>query len=666
MCGISGIINPIGFKLEEILKSTMIIKHRGPNDEGFVSFKSFNSEALCFGGQDTPSEVYESEFQYKPTRPFEKNGNDKIVMALGHRRLSILDLSSAGHQPMSYLDMRYWIVFNGEIYNYLEIRQELQVLGYNFVSNSDTEVILAAYHHWGIECQYKFNGMWAFVLYDSVEKKLFISRDRFGIKPFYYWFAPDGSFCFGSEIKQFTVLSGWKAKLNHQRAFDYLFYSLTDHTDETMFNGVYNVPAGCCFVSSISAIKPNNENKIACTRWYIPKYVGSNYSFDQAKEKFLEIFKSAIDLHLRSDVPVGSALSGGVDSSAIVSYVNILLRQKRKADLQKTFTSCSFDKRYDEKKWVDEVIKHTAVDAHFVYPEGKEVFSLTDKLIWHHDEPYQSQSALLGYHVFEKAKNENVLVLLNGQGADEYLSGYSAFKIFRHNRYLRKLKIRQIFNESEQASVIEKWGYLIRLFYHNIPFKIAEQFSFCTKEYNQKRNLITNCLNYKKTHPYNLIPYKMNSIFNIAYHQLLFEPLQKYLRWEDRNSMAHSVEARVPFLDHRLVEFTTQLPVYFLDSTNESKKIMFQALKDILPEAIRNRKDKKGFITPEERWFKDDFYDEFIEYFKSNVQFSQGIINEKNAIEYMFKVKSGTLKFDYTYWRIILFCVWMKVFKVSL
>lgn len=667
MCGISGIINPNGFKIEEILVSTNIIHYRGPDDEGFVIFNNFSAEPICLGGKNTPVEVFESGYNYKPTQSIENHVNDLAVIAFGHRRLSILDLSPAGHQPMSYLDDRYWIVFNGEIYNFIEIRNELLELGHKFVSNSDTEVILSAYHQWGTECQQRFNGMWAFVIYDSVKQKLFMSRDRYGIKPLYYWFAPDGSFVFGSEIKQFTVLPGWNASLNHQRAYDYLFYSLTDHTDETLFQDVYHIPPGCCFLSDISKLKPGKQKKIDYTRWYIPKYVGYKDSFEKAQDEFRELFKSAVEIHLRADVPVGSALSGGLDSSAIVSYVNILLRHKGKAELQKTFSSCSVDERYDEKQWMDAVVKHTAVDAHFVYPKGQDVFKLTEKLIWHQDEPYQSQSAYLGYHVFEMAKKENVIVLLNGQGADEYLCGYSAFKLLRHRQYLKRLKFSSILKDSGTTGFLRQWNYTVRLFYHEIPSIISENVSYLSNNYRMQKKLFSQGkLNYKKTHPYRLISFKQKTIFEIANHQLLFEPLPKYLRWEDRNSMAHSVEARVPFLDHRLVEFTTQLPVDYLDGENETKKIMIYALKGILPEVIRNRKDKKGFITPEQRWFTEDFYDEFITYFKNNVQYSQGIINEKNAMEYLSKVKKGELKFNYTYWRIILFCVWMKVFNVKL
>ena len=667
MCGIAGIINPQGTKIKEIKIACDIIRHRGPDDEGYVFFKNHTAHFTALGGRDTPAEVFRSDYSYNPTQQVSTYFDDEAIVVLGHRRLSIVDLSAAGHQPMSYNNDKYWIVFNGEIYNYIEIRKELINKGYKFASNTDTEVVLAAYQEWGIDCFARFNGMWAFAIYDCYTREIILTRDRYGIKPLYYWISPVGSFCFGSEIKQFTGLQGWKAKLNHQRAYDYLFYSLTDHTDETMFRGVFQIPPGCFFKSEVLKIKPTKDQKINYNRWYYPKYNGYTKSFKEAICEFRDLFKSAVEVHLRSDVPVGSALSGGLDSSAIVSHVNFLLNKKGKVELQKTFSSCSKDQRFDEKKWIDEVVKYTLVDAHFVYPKGQDVFKLTEKILWHQDEPYQSQSAFAAYHVFEKAKKENVIVLLNGQGADEYLSGYGAFRLFRHRQYLSKLKLSELFNEKADVGLNEKYLYILKLFYLEFPFSFTRNISYLTKKYRLYKSIFNDDkLKYKKIHPYSLIPFKQNTIFEIAYHQILFEPLQKYLHWEDRNSMAHSVEARVPFLDHRLVEFTTQLPVDYFDGVNEQKKIMRHALKGILPEVIRNRKDKIGFITPEQRWFIEDFPNEFIDYFKENLKYSQGIIHEKNALKYLINVQKGVEEFDYTYWRIILFCVWMKVFNVEI
>ena len=661
MCGVSGVIAKNLVKIDSFVKMNQIIKHRGPDDEGFVLFS--DSEYKVLGSNDTAKETWEAKGIYLPINKVAQT-TFQAQVAFGHRRLSILDLSPKGHQPMCGDDRRYWITFNGEIYNYIEIRDELIQLGYSFNTDTDTEVIINAYKQWGIDCQHKFNGMWAFAIYDTIEKSIFLSRDRFGIKPLYYWFSTEGDFYFGSEIKQFTALPGWRAVLNKERAFDYLYYALTDHTDETLFKGVYILPPGCSFESKIKNVKSDN-GKITFFKWYHPVTLTTKMSFNEAKAHFLEKFKDSIKLHLRADVPLGSALSGGLDSSSIVSYINILLKQQGKSELQKTFSSCSHDERFDERKWMEEVVKETKVDGHYVYPKGEDIFSLTDKLIWHMDEPYQSQSAFLGYHVFQEAKKNNVIVLLNGQGADEYLSGYANFRILRHKRLLKALKIIKLKNELGSVSKVIS---ILNLFLKDaIPSTYRNKLAF----YNSKNKAFDKIVRIKKLvkekkHPYDTMSYDNRNHVVISKHQLFNEPLQKYLRWEDRNSMAHSIEARVPFLDYRLVEFVHSLPLEYLDAPNLSKRILVEAMKGILPEKVRNRKDKKGFITPEQQWFTIDFKNEFLKLFQDNINYAKGLIDENEAKSYLTQMQKGMIPFDYSYWHIILFCIWMKTFNVEL
>jgi asparagine synthase (glutamine-hydrolysing) len=662
MCGISGAISKNKININSFLRMNQIIKHRGPDDEGFVLFNDSQFEVL--GSNDTAKETWEANGIYLPVNKVEQS-TIQAQVAFGHRRLSILDLSPKGHQPMCGDEERYWITFNGEIYNYIEIRDELIQLGHSFNTDTDTEVILNAYKQWGIECLHKFNGMWAFALYDRIEQSIFLSRDRFGIKPLYYWFSPEGDFYFGSEIKQFTVLPGWRAVLNRDRALDYLYYALMDHTDESLFNGVYILSPGCCFESKIKDVKSEN-GKLHFLKWYNPVTLPSKISFEDAKVQFLEKFKDAIKLHLRADVPVGSALSGGLDSSSIVSYINILLKQQGKSELQKTFSSCSHDERFDERKWMDEVVKETRVDGHFIYPKGGNVFKLTENILWNLDEPYQSQAAYLSNHVFKEASYNKVKVLLNGQGADEYLSGYGAFQRFRHKKLFLKGNFYVLFKEMK--SIKSLTNIFLELIKDNLPMSCL---SFLHKNFRKKHNLdkilnnkIINTKNY--IHPYVLNQYKKTKLLNISEYQIFKDPLQKYLKWEDRNSMAYSVEARVPFLDFRLVEFVRSLPLEYLDEKGLSKKILVESMEGILPEVIRQRKDKKGFITPEEVWFKKDYFEDFVNLFKDNIKYSKGIINEKEAIIFFNDVKTGKIPFSYDYWRIIIFCIWMKIFEIEL
>jgi asparagine synthase (glutamine-hydrolysing) len=666
MCGISGIISQKTFKLIDLKKMTDVIRHRGPDGEGYVGF-GINGAVNVAGGEDTVAEVWNHQSPYQPVRNITEI-EDECKVGFGHRRLSILDLSACGHQPMSYAKQRYWITFNGEIYNYRELQQELASLGHDFHSHSDTEVILAAYKEWGAACLDHFSGMWAFAIYDVLNQELFLARDRFGIKPLYYWFSPEGSFAFASEIKQFTTLPGWAAKINPQRAYDYLVYSITDHTEETMFDGVFQVPGGHYFKARIKDLAPLAQRKIKTQKWYDLTYRQYSGTFDEAAAGFNRLFKKAVDLHLRSDVPVGSALSGGLDSSAIVCEVNNILKSQGAEGLQKTFSSCATDERYTEKKWVDIVVEQTKVDAHYVYPKPEEVFTLMSELTWLHDEPYQSQSAFLGYHVFKLAAANGVKVLLNGQGADEYLGGYGQFTTSRYHEKFKKLDWLGLLKDlrlSGRYNPVSYKSFFKNLLYSFAPSALRKKLANSLGSYNQIKTLINNkALKASSLHPFEAIPVQQTSVQEVSKHFTFYSTLPKYLKWEDRNSMASSVEARVPFLDHNLVEFTYNLPDDYLEFGGETKRVLRYGLEDILPEKIRNRKDKKGFITPEERWVKEDNPELFRIKIKDEIELSNGIINPA-ALQYFDDIVSSKIPFDYTYWRIIQFGDWMRVFNLS-
>jgi asparagine synthase (glutamine-hydrolysing) len=444
--------------------------------------------------------------------------------------------------------------------------------------------------------------------------------------------------------------------LNKPRALDYLYHAQTDHTEESLFKGVYSIPPSHYVFLDVEKVK-ENVFKLEPVKWYNVNIIKSKQTFKEAKNEFLNKFKDSVELHLRADVPIGSALSGGLDSSSIVSYINILLKKENKTDLQKTFSSCSEDPRYDERSWMEEVVKETLVDGHYVYPKGEDVFKLTEKLIWFMDEPYQSQSAFLGYHVFMEAKKNNVVVLLNGQGADEYLSGYGAYKRIRQNNLIKKFEFKQLYAEiNKPISFIRFILVSILNKFPSVKQKISPNIQFKNVINHKILGAKSGILNYNN----------INCHVNISKMQLLVDPLPRYLRWEDRNSMAHSVEARVPFLDYRLIEFVHSLPLNYLDAPHQSKHILVEALKGILPEKVRNRKDKKGFITPEQKWFMTEFCDDFIKLFEDNVIYAKGTIDKQEGIKYLNNMQKGKVPFDYSYWRITLFCVWMKTFNVEI
>jgi asparagine synthase (glutamine-hydrolysing) len=665
MCGISISISPSNkINIAEFEKQNSIINHRGPDDEGYVFFDK-NNNFMAVGGNDTPQEVYESTLLYSPKGKINEMSGD-YSLALGHRRLSIIDVSPYGHMPMSNSESKLWITFNGEIYNYLEIREELMELGHIFNTQTDTEVILAAYKEWGIECQNKFNGMWAFAIFNTDTNKLFVSRDRFGIKPLYYWLSPSGNLFLASEIKQFTVLNEWKSQLNHQRAYDYLFYSLTDHTDETLFQNVYSFSPGHFAEININATQSINE-RISILKWYNPILTNFTGTYKEACTKFNSLFKRAASLNLRADVKVGSALSGGLDSSAIVCEINKVLVDQHKSSLQETFSSCSVIARFDEKKWIDVVLNQTNAVSHIIYPDPNNIFTQTETIIWHMDEPYQSQSVFLGNNIFKESKDNNVKVLLNGQGADEYLSGYEEFNLYRKFDLLKKAKLKKLLRELKLSGSSAFISFFKYTSFRILPDFINNILSIRNQKYKQINKLINGAnLKFIRTNPVASLQSKSNSTKIIVNKQIYINPLQKYLRWEDRNSMQFGVEARVPFLDHNLVEFAMQMPIDYLDSPKYSKKLLRDSLMDILPVEITLRKDKMGFTTPEENWFKEAHYEEFEKMLLENFDFCKGIFNKKEVLDYFKNVQNGTVGFDYTYWRIISLCIWMKVFDVKI
>lgn len=632
MCGIGGYISK-NLQENNILEDMMnIIKHRGPDDQGYTFFN---------GG-------------------VEVDGSQASI-ALGHRRLSIVDLSKLGHQPMMYQDGRYWMVYNGEIYNYIELRAELIALGHEFVSQSDSEVILGAYAQWGAECQHRLNGMWAFAIYDTAKETLFLSRDRFGIKPLYYWTSNDGSFYFGSEIKQFTTLPDWSAVLNHQRGYDFLVWGLTDHTDETLFKGVKHLLPGH---SMHLSLETNNDIKIERHQWY--SLAGNSFdgSYEDAKREFKYLMTDSVRLQMHADVNIGSCLSGGIDSSTIVCIMNDILREQKSQDLQKTFSACSTVSQYDEKKWIDIVVNRTGVEPYYCYPSIDSLFEESDRLTWHQDEPFGSTSIFAQWSVFQLASEKNVRVMLDGQGADEQLAGYHSYygarlaSLFKSGRFIQFVREMAIIHKRHGKS----WKWLV-------SYLVASLFPDFAK------NSIRKVLGIKHLHPdwidrsvlhaeaKELHKGTSGSVKQLSYTQLTTGNLRMLLHWEDRDSMAHSVESRVPFLDHRLVEFALGLPEDYKIFDGVTKRVLREGMRGVLPDEIADRVDKIGFATAEEVWLHENA-DLFRTKLKESIAASQGILNDY-AMTHLEDVLSGKKSFSFLIWRMINFGQWMKIFDVQ-
>jgi asparagine synthase (glutamine-hydrolysing) len=670
MCGIAVLIGQEKSSnlAEHLFGMLNLIRHRGPDDEGWAAFSAEDFAVTIGGGLDTPASTYESKLPYAPRKDSVASPNSTV--AIGHRRLAILDITPSGHQPMCYSDERFWIVFNGEIYNHDKLRETLRALGHQFISESDTEVILAAYAEWGEACLQRFEGMFAFVLVDRHFRKTFIARDRFGIKPLYYWVSPDRTLAFASEIKQFTMLPGWEAVLNGQRAYDFLAWSILDHTDETMFRGVYQLQPGCSVTLDIGhQLDIKSGERLETAQWYRLDGRLFNGTFEAASVEFRRRFKNAVRIHLRADVPVGSCLSGGLDSSSIVCMANELLRLQDVAGMQHAFSSCSSVKGFDEREYAEEVARHTGMIAHYIYPDLEELFERLDQIIWHQDEPFGSTSIFAQWSVFAAAGSNGIKVMLDGQGADEQLAGYPHYHGARFATLFRQYDWLELARDMQATSATHGHGLVWAVMW------LADAILPST----MRRSLRT-LMGVDKTTPAWLDMDRLGaraydpmrddfakplSIGELSYQQLTHTNLQMLLHWEDRDSMAHSVEARVPFLDHQLVEFVLGLPDSYKLHRGITKRVMREGLQGILPEAVRVRTSKLGFCTPEEYWIRNEAPAKFEAAVADAIKTTEGILRSE-ALEYTKNVIAGSNRFDFSIWRMISFARWMKQFNVKL
>lgn len=670
MCGLSGFFATTPQSAELLRGMNTLIRHRGPDDEGYVVFSGIDRPACVLTGNDTIPDCNASPLSYIPHKRM--IDDERIMLGLGHRRLSIIDLSISGHQPMCSPDGRYWIVYNGEVFNYIELRDELEKEGYTFLSQTDTEVILTAWNCWGEACLNRFNGMFAFALYDTKQYTLFLVRDRFGVKPLYYWVSPKGLIAFASEIKQFTVLPGWTPRLNGQHAYDFLIWGVLDHDQETFFRGVFQLsPGGLIRIDLKSFLKTDQirpHEPLPFQAWYDLKPRIFCGTMDEAADTFFNLFQDAIRLRLRSDVPVGSCLSGGLDSSSIVCVIDRILGTGHSRAIQKSFSACSHEKQFDEREYIDEVVKATALDAYYVYPSLDKLFPSLEDIIWHQDEPFGSTSIYAQWDVFDLASKQRMKVMLDGQGADESLAGYHMFFAVRQASLLKQFAFSSFFADIKATHRLHQYGILQLL--KNIASLILPAWqrqlisSIFMMDDITPRWLNLDRLHARAKNPFSHKGEKPGNVLDLCLLQLKSMSLPMLLHWEDRNSMAHSVEARVPFLDYRLVEFTTGLPDEFKLKNGVTKRVLREAMRNILPEKIRNRRDKLGFVTPEQQWIKQQNPDQFRLELKEAIDHSQGVLAD-SALSVLDDMIADRRPFSFQVWRLICFAKWLHLFQIS-
>jgi asparagine synthase (glutamine-hydrolysing) len=606
MCGICGIINLNGQPVEESKLRLMMksMKHRGPDDEGvFV----------------------------------------KDHIGLGFVRLSILDLSMAGHQPMVSADKRYVIILNGEIFNYIELREELKGKGYVFRSGSDTEVLLNSYMEWGESCLHRLNGMFAFTILDTFTNEVFAARDRFGIKP-YYFYHDQEQFLFASDIPPLLKI------LDHQREpedsviFDYLVFNRTNHNEKTFFKNIRKLQHGHTLT-----IK---KGRIDINRWYsLPDQLSHYQSFQFNEKDFLEELKSSINLQLRSDVPVGTCLSGGLDSSAITSLV---LDNKKDVDLHSFSAVYQKNQKGDESEYIAE-FKEKNLKLHYTIPSVESLLEDLNKFIVALSEPVPTTSIYAEYKVMELAK-ENCTVLLNGQGADELMAGYHYFYGYYFRDLINSNSWGKFLNELFKYTRTHRSIYGLK----TLGFSWSPRSLRHFKNHNFIDQTFYNDF-YNKTNSLFDVFYKSKNLkeFLINHFEYKFE---HNLLWADKTGMQFSLETRFPFLDHNLVEKTLSIPTDNYIKDGYTKVIMRNALKGILPEKIRMRKDKVGYSTPESDWFKNIKLQALLEEVIESYSFKErGYFDVKQCRkEYNLFINNN--KFSAEFWKWINLELWFRKF----
>jgi len=592
MCGIIGLADLSGDRIDpqELRRCNTILRHRGPDDEGYLMGASRSGKFVVAGGDDTDPHL---------SLPRVEDLDGDFDVALAHRRLSILDLSVAGHQPMVDDKAKTAVVFNGEIFNYRELKAELGLLGHQFVSTSDTEVLLAAYREWGMDCFSHFIGMWALVLWDMEKRRLVCSRDPFGIKPFYFTLSGE-CFAFASEIKALLEISRVKRTLNPQRTFLYLRWGETDFGDETMFSEIRQLPPGHHLILPLA--RPVNYRLVQY--WQPVREVNREISLGEAAAVTRELFLENVELHMRTDVPLGSALSGGIDSAALVCG----MREVGGPDLaQHTFSYLADDPRISEEKWINMINERTKATSHPVVVGSVGMANDLDRMIYMQDEPFGSTRIYAQYNVYRKARECGITVLLNGQGADEVLGGYHYYLGSRWASMIRQLQWGRALRFAHSTGRLTGWtaGKTVAFGSRQvIPAWMQPMFrtlakreltpGWMNKDWFAKRGVDF------RYPPPDAGPECFKSELR---HTLCRTSLPHLLRYEDRNSMSWSIENRVPFLTAKFVDFLLALPEEFLISDQGTTKNVFrEAIRGLVPDEIIDRKDKIGFETPEGEW----------------------------------------------------------------
>jgi asparagine synthase (glutamine-hydrolysing) len=628
LCGILGYFSDINSQISsaKFNESLYLLQHRGPDDQGYKYIDHQNWRGF-----------------------------------IGQTRLSIIDLSENGHQPFESEDGRFSLVYNGEIYNYIELKDELFSLGHKFRSKSDTEVLLHAWMEWGESSLSKLVGMFSFAILDAHYGTLHCARDPFGIKPLFVKYS-NNQFIFASELDAISKLDGQPLVINHKSANEFLLNGSYDRDNSTFIEGINQILPGHVLKMELGM----EDLSIKIARWWQPEVVEvSNLSFKDAAIQLRELFLNSVKLHMRSDVKIASALSGGVDSSAILCALRKL---EPDADIY-SFSYVSSEEETSEEKWIDKINMHVSAQPNKIYISKDVMFQELDDLIAAQGEPFGSTSIYAQYKVFESAKKSGIKVVLDGQGADEIFAGYHGYQNSRIDTLMDQKKYLELF------SFLYYWGK-----YPGRPKSLTYQYAISKTLTPRSKRFILQFRS-KVNHPDWLvsagdrIDYADNDILDIdvflrrrVSRQLLSDltstSIPALLRHADRNSMHWSVESRVPFLNSEIVNFALSLPEnYLISGKGETKSVLRAALVGIVPDEVLFRKDKIGFQTPEISLLRNSRFLSVIKDF----DYGNGVLlDKKSTIEFASKFVNGHNSDARSFWRIYNLIRWCQLSGVRL
>ena len=640
MCGLGGALALSGIAPERIAAISRSLRHRGPDDEGYLGLAEAGAYEL-FHGDDTV-DAFDQQ-------PHWDTATQSYALAMCHRRLSILDLSPAGHQPMVSRDGDLALVFNGEIYNYLELADELESLGWRLKPCGDTAVLLAAFTQWGPSCVSRLRGMWAFAIYNRRTGQLTMSRDRFGIKPLYYTRSGD-AIVFASEIKGLLAAIPDDPRGSTSAIVRLLTWGAIDHDETTLFEGITAVPAGCNVTVSAHDLSLTTERYYDIAERGEETFAGD---LQEAVEEYRHRFTESVRLHMRSDVRVGTCLSGGLDSSLIAAHAADHLGDARLA----TFTAVYDDPSLDERRYVElQSARSGPYDLELIAPSAEGLLRDMDTLVRAQDHPIASTSPYAQWAVMQLAGASRMKVLLDGQGADEAIGGYSYFagayllELLRRGRLLDAFAETRWLSDRRGARVFSEVG---RAAFPRLPTVVARQ---ARRHMRVGSGLVASQFRSLAGDP----PRADARTYRDHCVDSLQRSLPQLLRYEDRSSMAFSIESRVPFLDHPLVELVLSIPTELKYHQGWSKFIQRNAAAGRLPDEIVWRRDKLGFATPQEAWLRATHHS------------LRDLASEVDIPDFLDRVKVDRLLTSNPtspaavsgYWQVFLFLRWLHVFRV--